>query len=279
MKKTVFNIIVYVMLFLILQMLVGVIIKTVWQMVTGGTDVTTTQLVVSMAIFNALIIAIFWLAGWTAVSARWLLTRQWLVLLWAVIAALGMLIPMTWLQEHMPELPNLIENEQELLMGNYWGYLVIGLMAPLAEEFVFRGAILRTLLGWDTTTTHHPSHPISPPLGRDRGWVSPILAIIISALLFAIVHLNPAQMPYAFIAGLLLGWMYWRTGSILPGMAYHWANNSAAYIVYHAYPDPDLKLIDIFQGSETHVLMAVFFSLLILLPALFQLHVWMRRAA
>ena len=264
MKKTVFNIIVYVMLFLILQMLVGVIIKTVWQMVTGGTDVTTTQLVVSMAIFNALIIAIFWLAGWTAVSARWLLTRQWLVLLWAVIAALGMLIPMTWLQEHMPELPNLIENEQELLMGNYWGYLVIGLMAPLAEEFVFRGAVLRTLLGWSSPISNHPS---------------PTAAIIISALLFAVVHLNPAQMPYAFIAGLLLGWMYWRTGSILPGMAYHWANNSAAYIVYHAYPDPDLKLIDVFQGSETHVLMAVFFSLLILLPALFQLHVWMRRAA
>ena len=276
MKKTVISIVVYVMVFLALQLLVGFIVQAVWRMVAGGTDVTTAQLVVTMAVFNVLVIAIFWLAGWTVVSARWLLTRQWMVLLWAVIAALGMLIPMTWLQEHMPELPNLIEDEQMQLMGNYWGYLVIGLMAPLAEEFVFRGAILRTLLGWSST---HPLHPISPPLGRGRGWVSPAAAIVISALLFAIVHLNPAQMPYAFIAGLLLGWMYWRTGSILPGMAYHWANNSAAYIVYHAYPDPDFKLIDIFQGSEAHVLMAVAFSMLILLPALFQLHIWMRRAA
>jgi hypothetical protein len=90
--------------------------------------------------------------------------------------------------------------------------------------------------------------------------------------------MNPAQMPFAFLAGWLLGWMYWRTGSILPGMAYHWANNSAAYIIYHAYPDKDMKLIDLFKGSELHVYMAVFFSLLICLPAIYQLYLGMRRA-
>ena len=72
--------------------------------------------------------------------------------------------------------------------------------------------------------------------------------------------------------------MYWRTGSILPGMAYHWANNSAAYVLYAFYPNPDIKLIDIFKGSEQHVYMALGFSLLILLPALYQLHLWMRHA-
>ena len=44
------------------------------------------------------------------------------------------------------------------------------------------------------------------------------------------------------------------------------------------YPDPDMKLVDMFKGSELHVYMALGFSLLILLPALFQLHLWMRRA-
>ncbi len=121
---------------------------------------------------------------------------------------------------------------------------------------MFRGAILRSLL-----TTQRP-------------WV----AISLSAFLFALAHLNPAQLPHAFLVGLLLGWMYWRTGSILPGMAYHWANNSAAYVVYNIFPNPDLKLIDIFKGSELHVYLAIVFSLLILLPALFQLHLWMRRA-
>ena len=157
----------------------------------------------------------------------------------------------------MPELPNFVEQEFDMILKDRWGYLTIGLLAPLAEEIVFRGAALRSLLA---------------------SRLSPLAAIVISALLFAVAHLNPAQMPHAFLVGLLLGWMYWRTGSILPGMAYHWANNSAAYVLYAFYPNPDIKLIDIFKGSEQHVYMALGFSLLILLPALYQLHLWMRHA-
>ena len=257
MKKPIINAFVYALVFLVIQGIAGVLVHLIWQQVTGSTDITVIELVVSMVVFSVMVIAVFLGAKWAEVSPRWMATKQWFVLVWAVIAALGMIIPMTWLQENMPELPNWIEDQQEMLLGNYWGYLAIGLLAPLAEEIVFRGAILRSLL----TTA------------------KPMAAIIISALLFALVHMNPAQMPYAFIAGLLLGWMYWRTGSILPGMAYHWANNSVAYILYHAYPDKDMKLIDLFKGSELHVYLAVFFSLLILLPALYQLHLWMKRAA
>jgi Predicted metal-dependent membrane protease len=257
MKKPIISAFVYALVFLAIQGIAGVLVHLIWQQVTGSTDITVIELVVSMVVFSVMVIAIFLGARWAEVSPRWMATKQWFVLVWAVIAALGMIIPMTWLQENMPELPNWIEDQQEMLLGNYWGYLAIGLLAPLAEEIVFRGAILRSLL----TTA------------------KPMAAIIISALLFALVHMNPAQMPYAFIAGLLLGWMYWRTGSILPGMAYHWANNSVAYILYHAYPDKDMKLIDLFKGSELHVYLAVFFSLLILLPALYQLHIWMKRAA
>jgi len=257
MKKPIISAFVYALVFLAIQGIAGVLVHLIWQQVTGSTDITVIELVVSMVVFSVMVIAVFLGAKWAEVSPRWMATKQWFVLVWAVIAALGMIIPMTWLQENMPELPNWIEDQQEMLLGNYWGYLAIGLLAPLAEEIVFRGAILRSLL----TTA------------------KPMAAIIISALLFALVHMNPAQMPYAFIAGLLLGWMYWRTGSILPGMAYHWANNSVAYILYHAYPDQDMKLIDLFKGSELHVYLAVFFSLLILLPALYQLHLWMKRAA
>ena len=244
------NSIIYVFVFIALQVLAG------WIFTKETQDVTTTNLVIMMTVFSVSVIGVFLLARWTVVSPRWLLTRPWGVLIWSVIAAWGMMIPETWLMEQMPELPNLIEGEQEMLMSNYWGYLAIGLLAPFAEEIVFRGAILRSLLAS----------------------MKPWTAIVISALFFSIVHMNPAQMPFAFLAGLLLGWMYWRTGSILPGMAYHWANNSAAYILYRAYPDPDIKLVDLFKGSELHIYMAVFFSLLILVPALYQLHLWMRRA-
>jgi hypothetical protein len=48
--------------------------------------------------------------------------------------------------------------------------------------------------------------------------------------------------------------------------------------MYNLFPNPDIKLVDLFQGSQPHVLMALGFSLLILLPALYQLHLWMKRA-
>jgi membrane protease YdiL (CAAX protease family) len=171
-------------------------------------------------------------------------------LIWCVVAALGAIIPSVWIQEHMPELPNIAEDTFDMIMKDRWGYLAVGLLAPLGEEMVFRGAVLRSLLQWCS-----------------KPWV----AIAISALIFAAAHMNPAQLPHAFLIGLLLGWLYYRTDSIVPGMVYHWINNSVAYIMYNLYPSADLTLVDLF-GSERTVLMAVGFSLCMFLPALFQLN-------
>lgn len=248
----------YLVIFLGIQILGGAIINAVWPLVTGSPDKTPTLLITTTVVVSVIVIMVFLWARWTEVSPKWLRTRPWTVLTWSVVAALGLIIPSLWIQEQMPELPNLVESEFDMILGNRWGYVTIGLLAPLSEEIVMRGGILKELL---------KSTKLSP-------WG----AIAISALFFSLIHMNPAQMPYAFVIGLLLGWMYWRTGSILPGVACHWANNSVAYVVYNIYPDPDIKLVEIFKGSEMHVILAVVFSLLILLPALYQLHLWMRRA-
>lgn len=248
----------YLVIFLGIQILGGAIVNAVWPLVTGSPDKTPALLITTTVVVSMIVIMVFLWARWTEVSPKWLRTRPWTVLAWSVVAALGTLIPSAWIQEQMPELPNLVESEFDMILGNRWGYVTIGLLAPLSEEIVMRGGILKELL---------KSQKLSP-------WG----AITISALFFSLIHMNPAQMPHAFVIGLLLGWMYWRTGSILPCMAYHWANNSAAYVIYNFYPDPDIKLIELFKGSETHVILAVVFSLLILLPALYQLHLWMRRA-
>lgn len=256
--------IIYLIEFIAIQLIVGFIVTMVWKLITKSEDMTTAMIITSTVAAGVVTIAIFLLARWAEVSPRWLRTRPWMVLLWSVIAAMGALIPSTWLQEQMPELPNLMENEFDMILSNRWGYLAVGLLAPLSEEIVLRGAVLRSLL--------------SKPLFAGRSErVNVWTAISISALFFALVHMNPAQMPHAFVIGLLLGWMYWRTGSILPGVAYHWANNSMAYILYNIYPNPDLKLIDVL-GSEQRVLMALGFSLLILVPAIYQLNMWMKRA-
>ena len=70
--------------------------------------------------------------------------------------------------------------------------------------------------------------------------------------------------------------MYERTGSIIPGIVYHWANNSVAYLLSRTYQDPDITVTQIF-GDNLPVLMAIAFSLLIFIPALYQLNLRMKK--
>jgi len=250
------NALIYTLVFLALQVCIGSVIQLSWVHITGKhAAADSMSLIVTMAVFSLIAMAIFLMAKWSVVSRHWVRTRPWVVLCWCVIAALGAIIPSMWLQELMPELPNVAEEHFEMIMKSRWGYLVIGLFAPLVEEMVFRGAVLRSLLQWNS-----------------RPWA----AIAISSVIFAVIHMNPAQMPHAFLIGLLLGWMYYRTDSIVPGVVYHWVNNTVAYVMYNLYPDPDLTLIELF-GSQRTVLMAVMFSLCLLAPSLFQLNLRLKK--
>lgn len=245
------NACIYVIVFLAIQAVAGFVVQGLWTLI-GGESATpnATSIILTTVLFSVAVIAVFLLAKWSIVSKHWVRKRPWITLAWCVVAAFGAIIPSVWMQEQMPELPNIAEDTFDMIMRDRWGYLSIGLLAPLAEELVFRGAILRSLLKW----TSHP-------------WV----AIAISAIFFAAAHLNPAQLPHAFLVGLLLGWMYYRTDSIVPCVVYHWVNNTVAYVMYNLYPGADLTLADLF-GSERSVLMAVGFSLCMLVPAIFQLN-------
>lgn len=55
-------------------------------------------------------------------------------------------------------------------------------------------------------------------------------AAIISALLFALAHFSFYTFPYAFICGLVLGYVYLKTGSVRYTVAIHFANNLLGYI-------------------------------------------------
>lgn len=245
------NALIYTVVFAAIQFVVSGIIQGIWMLIYGPEAIMdATGMIITMTVFSILTMVIFLVAKWSVVSRHWLQTRPWATFFWCIMAALGALIPSAWLQEIMPALPNLAEDTFDMILKDRWGYLVIGLLAPLAEELVFRGAILRALLQWKR---------------------NPWIGIVISALLFALIHMNPVQMPHAFLIGILLGWMYYRTDSIIPGIVYHWVNNTVAYVMYNLYPDPDMTLLDLFGNQRTE-LMALGFSLCIFLPALFQLN-------
>ena len=255
----------YVLVFLFIQVVSDYLVLAVNKLISDEPTEGLTPLatIIALAIFTLVSVALFLKMKWAEVSRNYIMTRPWFTLFWSVIAALGAIIPSAYMQELMPEWPDaiqrMIEQSAQQMMGimnTPGGYAVICLLAPIGEELVFRGAVLHKLLEWKP----------------ERRW----LMITFSAVLFAVAHMNPAQIIHPLLIGLLLGWMYERTGSIIPGVAYHWANNTAAFLLARLYQDPDITVTQI-MGSQSRTLMAVGFSLLIFIPAIYQLNVWMKK--
>ena len=218
-------------------------------------------IVMSYLLSSITIILLFIKKEWSPISRSYLRSKPWGVLFWTAMLALGLILPAQFIYEKVQI--TMSDSMVQLFSGimkQPLGYLVIGILAPIAEELIFRGAILRVLLD---------------AFGRKGRWP----AIALTALLFAVIHGNLAQGTHAFVIGMVLGWLYVRTRSVLPGIVLHWVNNSTAYIMFHLMPDmEDGKLIDFFHGNEKTMYLGLFFSFCIFVPAIFQLAARMKRA-
>ena len=122
-----------------------------------------------------------------------------------------------------------LEHRQQFFSG-IAGALNACIFGPTIEEICFRGIVLGGLLKT-----------------RCRPW----LAILISTLLFALLHGLGANFVTAILFGILIGWLYWRTGSIIPGIIIHITNNS-------------LTAIDISNQTHTFYLIILVVSLVLL---------------
>lgn len=113
----------------------------------------------------------------------------------------------------LPEMPELLKQAlEQLTEGPVWiSLLSVSIFAPFFEEWLCRGIVLRGLL-----------QKMKP------GW-----AIAVSALFFAVLHMNPWQASPAFILGLLFGYVYYKTGSLKLTMLMHCVNNTLAVICSH----------------------------------------------
>lgn len=127
------------------------------------------------------------------------------------------LIPLLYLPfEHVDrhlshQLSQPVHNDTAAATGLVSATLVIlflTVFAPMVEELFFRGLLLRSLLA------------------RTR---API-AVLVSALLFALAHFQLAQFAGLAAFGVVLGLLAWRTGRLTPGIGAHAAFNAAAVL-------------------------------------------------
>ena len=269
-KRGLTDVVLYLIIFIVVQIIMMYAGAGIWAGIKGEGYQATLQaastggnaiLAALVSAFSSVITLIIFLkTKWTPLTRGYLLSKPWGTLLWVALFSLGTIIPLSFLYEQLGI--EMDENTQQIItsmMKEPWGYVAVGILAPLAEEVVFRGAILRTLLGIMSKKNH---------------WV----AILISAAIFGVVHANLAQFVNALLMGLLLGWMYYRTGSLVPGILLHWINNTMAYVLTNIMPQSDGKLIDLFHGDEKTMYYSVGFSLCIMIPSFIQMIIRLKKA-
>jgi len=130
-----------------------------------------------------------------------------------VILGLGILLSETdnLLRSFLP-MPEFWVNAFNSLLGGdsglIYSFIAVAIVAPVVEEVLFRGIILSGFL------KHY----------------SPVKAIVVSALLFGLVHANPWQFTGAFTFGLIAAWLYMRTRVLWLCIYMHALNNSMGYV-------------------------------------------------
>ncbi|MBU3199891.1 CPBP family intramembrane metalloprotease [Clostridium estertheticum] len=107
--------------------------------------------------------------------------------------------------------------------------LTIAVIAPIYEEVIFRGILLKGM----------------------ANKMDPNLALIISALIFALVHMNIPQGINAFLLGLIIGAIYLRSNSIYLCIFAHFINNSVGITISGSF--------QLLSGKYSMIIRSIFF--------------------
>lgn len=111
--------------------------------------------------------------------------------------------------------------------------LSVAVLSPVVEEFAVRGCIMQPMRRFGDT-----------------------FAIISSSVIFAVLHGNLIQAPFAFIAGLALGYVCCKTNSLWPGIIIHFLNNlySVALEIMTEYMQSEELLNTLDRVFETAII-------------------------
>ncbi len=96
------------------------------------------------------------------------------------------------------------------------GLIAYGIVSPIAEEIVFRGILYRKCR---------------------RYLQKPLLAAVLSALVFGVLHGNVVQGAYGFLMGLMITWFYEKTGRFLTPVLVHAAANVSVFLYSFVGPE------------------------------------------
>ena len=144
------------------------------------------------------------------------------------------LVPMNdFFREMIREMVLEMASDQGLLM-----FIALVIAAPILEELIFRGVMLDGLLRI----------------------YSPTKAVIVSSLLFGLIHLNPAQFVGGALVGGFMGWVYVHTRSVMATILIHAAFNLTAFTESYFIDVEeaiDMSYAEVLGGTTNYVLVVL----------------------
>lgn len=149
--------------------------------------------------------------------------------LYLIVVTVLALLPESWTE-------NYSDAASSIDTGTFLGVVAVAIVAPIVEEFIFRGLIMTRL-----------SRVMS-------GW----LAIVLSAAVFGLCHGELVWFCYAFMLGAVFAWIDLRASSIWPSILGHIAFNAIGQVLSFVPETED--------GPETAVAMGVLLLAAIALP-------------
>ena len=101
-------------------------------------------------------------------------------------------------------------------LGYIFLFLAVVIVAPIGEEIVFRGFLQRFL---------------------EKYWKDITRAVLVTSLFFAMIHFNPFWTIQIYLLGIILGFLSWKTKSVIPSILLHIVNNGSAFILTNIEED------------------------------------------
>ena len=236
--KSVLDIVVLIIIFGIGQLLggiVGFILGVIVTEISGGASYTW-SVAITLAVASFFTILLFIISRYLLVKSDWLekpdfieeinpFRLRWHLAPVMLIATFAGALSTGCLGQALG-VEDTLEDTIQGLANNPIGALTIAFIGPLSEEIIFRHGMLGGML---------------------RRGVSPWIAILVSSLLFGIIHWNPIQILFASALGVMLGILYTKSQSIVPSLIYHIINNSiaeAVMLITGKEQDPTSELLD-----------------------------------
>ena len=124
--------------------------------------------------------------------------------------------------------------QPETTLGFVLLFIAVVIIAPLGEELLFRGFLQHFL---------------------EKYWKDITKAVLVTSLFFAFIHMNSYWFIQIYLLGIFLGYLSWKSGSIIPSLILHSINNGAAILL--SFTNINIDSIYLWKGHLSPIIILV----------------------